>query len=181
MKKILIISSSIRTGRKSHRVALYFQKLLTEAGHAPQLADLKTINLPLLNERLRYLEDPPQNLVDFAAMVKGAEGIIIVTPEYNGGIPPALKNAIDALLTEWQDKPVALCAVSGGSFGGSQVLTSLVFTLWKMGVWLVPASFQVPKISEAFNEQGEPLDPENTGKRAENFLQKFYKHLSMKP
>ncbi len=177
MKNITIISASIRTGRKSHRVAGWFQKLLSEKGYKVLMADLKDYNFPLFHERLKFLENPAENLLDYAGKIKSADGILIVTPEYNGGIPPSLKNAIDVLNTEWHGKPVALVAVSGGNFGGSQVLTSLLFTLWKMGTWVVPASFQVPNVDKSFDESGTPADEEGTGKRADAFLEKFFWHI----
>ncbi len=177
MKKITIVSSSIRTGRKSNRVATYLEQKLRERGFEVSVADLRDYNFPLFEERLKFLTAPPQNLRDYADQIKNAEGIIIVTPEYNGGIPPSLKNAIDVLNAEWQGKPVGLVAVSGGNFGGSQVLTSLLFTLWKMGTWVVPASFQVANVERSFDESGTPSDEEGTGKRADAFLEKFSWHV----
>ncbi len=177
MKKILIISASVRTGRKSDRVAEYFRKRLSAKGYEVVFADLKNYDFPIFHERLKFLENPSDQLRDYAGKVNGADGILIVSPEYNGGIPPSLKNAIDVLNAEWQGKPVGLIAVSGGNFGGSQLLTSLLFTLWKMGTWVVPASFQVPTVDKSFDENGSPADEEGTGKRADAFLEKFYWHV----
>lgn len=177
MKKITVISSSIRTGRKSNRVAAFIEKKLAEKGFTTVMADLKNYDFPIFHERLRFLETPSTALLDFAEKVSSADGIIIVTPEYNGGIPPSLKNAIDVLYNEWHQKPVALVAVSNGNFGGSQVLTSLLFTLWKMGTWVVPASFQVPNVEKSFSESGIPADEEGTNKRVDAFLEKFSWHV----
>ena len=177
MKNILIISASVRTGRKSNRVAAYFNKKLTEKDVAVSIVDLKEYDFPLFHERLKFLDDPQSNLVDYAQKVSTADGILIVTPEYNGGMPSSLKNAIDVLNNEWKGKPVALVSVSNGNFGGSQVLTSLLFSLWKMGTWVVPASFQVPNVERSFDEAGTPADAEGTNKRADAFLEKFYWHI----
>ncbi|RYG29907.1 MAG: NADPH-dependent oxidoreductase, partial [Chitinophagaceae bacterium] len=173
MKNITIISASVRTGRKSNRVATWFEQKLSGKGCLVTMADLKEYDFPLFHERLRFLESPAENLLDYAQKIKSANGIIIVTPEYNGGIPSSLKNAIDVLYDEWHGKPVALVAVSNGNFGGSQVLTSLLFTLWKIGTWVVPASFQVPNIDKS----GTPTDEEGTNKRADAFLEKFFWHV----
>jgi NAD(P)H-dependent FMN reductase len=169
MTNIKIISSSVRTGRKSHRVVLFFKKFLEQKDVNVEIIDLKELNLPVLHERLRYLTDPPGALVSFSEKIKSADGILIVTPEYNGGYPPALKNATDALYDEWKRKPVAIATVSSGAFGGTQVITSLLFTLWKIGAWMVPAMFPVPDIEKAFNEDGEPSDAESINRRAEKF------------
>ena len=107
---------------------------------------------------------------DFAEKIKSADGIIIVTPEYNGGYPASLKNVIDLLYDEWHRKPIAIATVSAGAFGGSQVITSLQFTLWKIRAWTVPAMFPVPNIDKSFDESGNAIDKEATDKRAKGFV-----------
>ena len=171
MPKIIIISSSIRTGRKSPRVVTYFKNYLeTNALAFAEVVDLKDYNFPVFEERLRFQKEPSAGMLDFSEKVKSADGVIIVTPEYNGGYPPALKNAIDLLYEEWHCKPVAIATVSDGAFGGAQVITSLQFTLWKMRAWTVPAMFPVPKVTETFSEAGVPADKEATDKRAKGFV-----------
>lgn len=126
MKKIAIISSSIRRGRKSHRVALWFRQYLVGNNLAEaEILDLAEYNFPLFEERLKLQEDPLPQAVEFAGRISSADGVIIVTPEYNGGYPASLKNAVDLLTDEWRRKPVAISTVSDGPFGGTQVITSL--------------------------------------------------------
>jgi NAD(P)H-dependent FMN reductase len=169
--KIVIISSSVRTGRNSQRVALYLRDFIKNNYVAQvEIADLAAYDFPVFKERLRYLKDPDEKTLQFAGSVRNADGIIIVTPEYNGGYPAALKNVTDLLDVEWKRKPVALCTVSSGPFGGAQVTTSLLFTLWKIGALMVPAKFPVPKVQEAFGEDGTATDLEGTAKRARSFV-----------
>ena len=171
MPHIAIISSSIRTGRKSHRVALYFKNYLETNNLASvEILDLNEYQFPLFEERLRYQEHPSPAMIGFAGKVKAADGIIIVTPEYNGGYPASLKNAIDLLYNEWYRKPVAISTASDGIFGGSQVITSLQFSLWKIRAWTVPAMFPVIKVQETFDENGHPTDKQETDKRASVFI-----------
>ncbi len=171
MTKIKIISSSVRTGRKSNRVVLYFKKYLEENNIAEvEVIDLKEYNFPVFEERLKNLQDPSAVLLAYAAKIKEANGIIIVTPEYNGGYPASLKNAIDVLYSEWYHKPMAIATVSDGVFGGSQVITSLQFSLWKIKAWIVPAMFPVPSVGKSFDENGVPADKEATDKRAAAFI-----------
>ena len=61
-------------------------------------------------------------------------------------------------------------SVSAGAFGGSQVITSLQFSLWKIGALVVPAMFPVPTIDKAFDETGYPSDKEGTDKKAKAFI-----------
>jgi NAD(P)H-dependent FMN reductase len=174
MPQIAIISSSVRTGRNSHRVALYFKNYLEENKLATvEMLDLKEYNFPLFDERLRLQKDPPESALDFAGKIKNADGVIIVTPEYNGGYPASLKNVIDLLYDEWHHKPVAISTVSEGNFGGTQVITSLQFTLWKIHAWTVPAMFPVPRVREEFDEDGNPVDKAAADKRAANFIKEL--------
>ncbi len=171
MPNIAIISSSVRVDRNSHRVALYFKKYLESNKLATvEMLDLKIYDFPVFEERLRLQPNPSASLLAFAEKIKSADGLIIVTPEYNGGYPASLKNVIDVLYEEWHRKPIAISTVSDGVFGGSQVITSLQFSLWKMRAWTVPAMFPVPKVREGFNEVGEPMDKAATDKRAANFI-----------
>ena len=171
MPHIAIISASVRTGRRSHRVALYFQNYFKENNIAStEIIDLKEYNFPVFDERLRYQKNPTPQMLDLSERVKAADGILIVTPEYNGGYPAALKNAIDLLYDEWRRKPIAIAAVSDGDFGGTQVITSLQFSLWKIMAWTVPARFHVQKVQDTFDENGAPSDKATTDKRAKSFI-----------
>lgn len=171
MTKIAIISSSIRMGRNSHRVALFFKHYLeTNQLATAEILDLEKYDFPLFHERLRLQSSPADNVIEFAEKIKQADGVLIVTPEYNGGYPASLKNVIDLLYDEWHRKPIAISTVSDGIFGGSQVITSLQFSLWKIRAWTVPAMFPVPKVKEAFDEQGNPADAAGTNKRAAIFM-----------
>lgn len=174
MHKILILSSSVRTGKKSNRVALYFLNYIKEKniGEA-ELLDLEDLHFPIFNERLRLLKEPPASLVQFAEKIKSADGIVLVTPEYNGGYPASLKNAIDVLYAEWHHKPIAITTVSNGPFAGMNVITSLQYSLWKIGACTVPALFPVPTVEKTFDENGVPADKEATDKRADKFLKEL--------
>ncbi|MFM9945046.1 MAG: NADPH-dependent FMN reductase, partial [Bacteroidia bacterium] len=130
-------------------------------------------NFPIFIERLKNQKEPMASAIEFAKKIKSSDGIIIVTPEYNGGYPASLKNAIDLLFDEWYHKPIAISTVSDGIFGGSQVLTSLQFSLWKIKAWVVPAMFPVPTVKEAFDEKGKPTDTEKTDKRAAAFIKEL--------
>ncbi|OGU60850.1 MAG: FMN reductase [Ignavibacteria bacterium GWF2_33_9] len=171
MFKIAIISSSIREERKSHRLALYFQKYLENNNLAEtELLDLKQYNFPIFEERFKNLKSPSDEVIDFTTKLKNADGAIIVTPEYNGTYPAALKNAIDLFTSEITRKPVVIATVSDGDFGGTQALISLQFTLWKMGFWTVPTRFHSPRIHEHFDENGVPNDAPATDKKTKRFI-----------
>lgn len=178
MKEIAIISPSVRKGRNSHRVALYIAKFLEENNLVtPVMVDLAAYNFPLFDERLKYQEDPSEGMLDFAAKIKSAGGVIIITPEYNGGYPASLKNAVDLLYGEWQRKPVAFITVSNGSFAGTQAITSLQFILWKIGALTVPVSFRIPNVQDTFDENGKPADKTEMDKKAASFVKELLQYV----
>lgn len=171
MPHIAIISASVRLGRVSHRVARYFEQYITahQLGTS-EILDLQEYNFPIFEERLHMQANPAPKTLEFAEKIKHADGVIIVTPEYNGGYPASLKNVVDLLYPEWRRKPVAISSVSDGVFGGTQMIISLQFSLWKIRAWTVPAMFPVPKAQDSFAENGQAMHPEETDKRAAGFL-----------
>lgn len=181
MKKIVIISASVRENRASHRIALFFKNFIEQnLHHQVEILDLEEFNFPIFEERLKYQKNPSQGALKFADKVIKADGVIIVTPEYNGGYPASLKNVIDLLTGEWKRKPVAITTVSNGNFGGSQVLQQLQFVLWKIGATVVSAMFPVPKVNENYEENGTPTDSEASYKRAGIFIQELFWHIEAK-
>jgi NAD(P)H-dependent FMN reductase len=171
MPKIVIISASVRLGRNSHRLALFFNNYITQNALATvEILDLHAYQFPIFEERLMYTENPPANLLEAAQKIKDADGVLIVTPEYNGGYPASLKNFTDVLVDEWYRKPIAIATVSNGNFAGTQVITSSLFTLWKIGALMVPARFSAPKVQEAYGEQGVPVNEALSNKLAKAFV-----------
>lgn len=181
MPHIAILSASVRTGRISHRVALFLKRFIEEKKLATvEIVDLNQYQFPIFHERLMYQESPPDDLLDYSRRIKEADGVIIVTPEYNGGYPASLKNAIDVLYPEWQKKPVAISTSSDGDFGGNQVITSIQFTLWKMHVMTVPVMFPNPRADQSYDESGNPVDKAGTEKRALYFVKELLWYMEAK-
>lgn len=174
MQHISIISSSVRPDRQSHRVALYFKNYLTENNVANvDILDLKEYDFPIFTETLKKQINPSREALEFAKKIKSSHGIIMVTPEYNGSYPASLKNAIDLLYDEWRHKPVAIATVSTGPFGGSQMLLSLQFILWKMKTWSITEIFSVPNVLQNYDETGKPTNKAATDKLAEAFIKEL--------
>ena len=169
--RIAIISASVREGRKSHNVALHLERTLKATSNAVDLLDLKEYAFPLFNERLKLMKEPTAKVVEFAERIRKADGVIIVTPEYNGSFPASLKNVIDLLTDDWKGKPISFCTASGGAFAGTQVMVELLFPLWKIKAWVVPSSMQIPKVQDQFGEDGTVLmDQEGWERRTKVFL-----------
>jgi len=171
MANISILSSSVRNDRKSNRVALYLQHYIQENKLAEsEIIDLIDYKFPVFDERLKLQKNPTEMMIQFSEKIKLSDGVIIVTPEYNGSIPASLKNVIDLLYDEWHHKPIAISTVSSGLFGGSQALVTLQFVLWKMHAWTVPATLPIASVAEAFDKEGVAADQDVVDNLASIFI-----------
>ena len=135
MLKIAVILGSTRPGRVGEAVAHWILDLAKRRDDAEfELVDVADFNLPLLDERLpagfgQYEKEHTRN---WAKKIGEFDGFVFVTAEYNHGIPGALKNAIDFLGAEWNNKAAAL--VSYGSAGGARAAEHLRQVLGELQV-----------------------------------------------
>lgn len=119
--KIAVILGSTRPGRKGEAVARWVHEIAARRADAEfDLVDLASFELPLLSEATvpgaaqRRYERPETQA--WSRAIDGYDGFVFVTPEYNHGVPAALKNAVDVLYPEWVHKAVGF--VSYGADGG---------------------------------------------------------------
>lgn len=181
MEHICIISSSIRKNRFSHRAALYLHGILKNKYHIEaEILDLLRYKFPLFEERLKFLDSPSQDTIDFAEKVRKADGLILVVPEYNGGYPASIKNVIDLLTDEWRKKPVAFAVVSNGQFAGSQVIQQLQFTLWKIMALTVSPALRIPEIETTIDENGIPANKSLMDKKTSSTINELLWHIEAK-
>ena len=130
MLKIAIIIGSTRPGRNGEAVAKWVYEIAQNRSDAEfELVDIKDFNLPLLDEPM-----PPSmgqysksHTKAWAAKIGSFDGYVFVTPEYNHGISAALKNAIDFLFAEWNNKAASF--VSYGGAGGARAVEHLRLVL----------------------------------------------------
>ena len=121
--KIAIISGSVREGRNSAHVAQWVKENSAKFESEDvtfEVVALADYNLPLLDTAAlpgmlnRAYTNPAQ--LAWGAKIDEFDGYVVVTPEYNHGVPGALKNAFDSLAPEWTGKPIVF--VSFGADGG---------------------------------------------------------------
>ena len=138
---IPVIVGSTRRGRQTPKVARFIERRLVERdGIEADLLDLAEYDFPIMEERLRLRDDPPPGLTEFSERVAHADALVIVTPEYNGGYPGVLKNALDYLLPEYRRKPVGIISVSAGPWGGLSALAQLRQVIFSLGALPIPAN-----------------------------------------
>ena len=126
MIKVGIIVGSTRPGRNGEAVARWVQEQAAKRGDAQyELVDIADYDLPLLDEPVppslhQYGMDHTKR---WAGTIASFDAFVFVTPEYNHSTSGALKNAIDFLYAEWNDKAAAF--VSYGSTGGVRAVQHL--------------------------------------------------------
>jgi NAD(P)H-dependent FMN reductase len=156
-----ILYGSVREARQGIKAARFIDDQLCKRGHATYLIDAKVCALPMLDRM--YKEYPkgeaPETMERLAKLYRAVDGFVIVTGEYNHGIPPALKNLLDHFLEEYFFRPSAIVCYSGGSFGGVRAAMQLRMTLAELGMASIPSLFPVPKVQDAFDEEGRAKDP----------------------
>lgn len=160
MYYIPVILGSIRRRRESAKVARFVVQLLAQKPCvSTELLDLKGLDLPMMEERLRFRNDAPPAAQEFSAHISRADAIVIVTPEYNSGYPGVLKNALDYLKDEYKRKPFGIVTVSSAWSGGVLCLTALRQVILHLGGIPIPAILPVCKVQESFDDRGNPVDP----------------------
>jgi NAD(P)H-dependent FMN reductase len=135
MIKIAVILGSTRPGRIGESVARWAYEIARRRSDAEfELVDIKDFNLPLLDEPIppsmgHYSHDHTKA---WAAKIAQFDAYLFVTPEYNHGIAGALKNAIDYLYAEWNNKAAGF--VGYGSAGGTRAVESLRLVMGELQV-----------------------------------------------
>lgn len=172
----LLLIGSTRDGRKSIHAGKFLESKLEEAGHKPEVFDLKEKQIPFLNNRTYADEgEAPENAKLLSEKVNETDCLIIITPEYNHSIPGVLKNALDHLYPEYDDKPFAFVTTSAGGFGGVRGLNHLHDIVLEVGGFPGP-NLPVSNIRDVFEENG-TLSDESYHERVENYIQKVEKHV----
>ena len=126
MLKVAIIVGSTRPGRKAEAVARWVHGIATERDDAQfEIVDIQEFNLPLLDEAMppatgQYSQPHTRA---WSAKIASFDAYVFVTPEYNHGPSGALKNAIDFLFREWNNKAAGFVAY--GSAGGVRAVEQL--------------------------------------------------------
>jgi len=161
-KKIGIIVGSTRQGRISPAIAAW---VAANVAKHPELSaetlDLKEINLPLFDEPTIPTVAPgtSEAAIAWAKTVTSMDAFVIVASEYNAGYSAPLKNAIDYLKFEWQNRPVFI--VSYGFGGGTSAAHQLSEVFTRIGAPQIEPNIAI-LIGDKLNANGGIDDPETT-------------------
>jgi NAD(P)H-dependent FMN reductase len=136
---ITILLSSVRDGRLADTV---LQKVISLIGDKfpVTIVDPKEYVLPLLNLRFYEMKEPEDVFVRLHNIFMKTDGFIIVTAEYNHGIPPALKNMLDHYGAEFTKKACGIVSYSNGAIGGARSAEQLRLVCATLGMPAIPTS-----------------------------------------
>jgi chromate reductase, NAD(P)H dehydrogenase (quinone) len=173
--KILAIAGSLREKSLNRRILKAAAEGAAQAGAEVMLIDLNEFPMPLYNED-RFEENGfDARALEFQRLVRDADAFLVASPEYNGSITAALKNAID-----WASRPsgefprheifqkkfAAIMTASPGSFGGVRTLSHLRAILTSVGTFVLPTEIAVTFAEQKFD--GDRVTDERTKETLEN-------------
>jgi NAD(P)H-dependent FMN reductase len=171
--RILVFYGSYRSDRMGIRLAQFVVEGLRAHGEEAELIDAKAIDLPMLDRM--YKEYPngeaPEALEKLARQIRGADGFVFITGEYNWGMQPGLKNLTDHFLEEWFFRPAAIASYSAGRFSGARAATAWHGTLSEMGMVVVSTTIAVGPIAQTLSPDAKPIG--EGGKALERTFPRF--------
>jgi len=175
---VIGICGSLRTASYTRKVLEIALKGAEESGVKTELIDLKEYNLVFCDGG-ESEKDYPEDVAKLRKKVFDAEGIILGTPEYHGGVSGVLKNAIDLLgFKEFEGKMVGLVGVSGGDMGAINALNSLRNIGRSLHAWVLPSQVSIPQAAREFDSYGN-LRSENLENRLKHVGRRVARFASL--
>ena len=144
---IKVIAGSTREGRFSDKAAAWIaEEIKKQKGVAVEVLDLRDYDMPFFNEPMSpsFKQEPFKNeaVARFTKKIEEGDAFVIVTPEYNHGTSGVLKNALDWVYPEWNNKPVAF--VSYGGVGGARAVEQLRLNTIELQMAAIRNSVHIP-------------------------------------
>jgi chromate reductase, NAD(P)H dehydrogenase (quinone) len=156
--KLIAVSGSLRKNSFNTRLAV----LMSEVAPEGVALDALTLHgIPLYDGDLEESEGIPPAVEKLRGHIKAADGLILVTPEYNAGMPGVLKNALDWLTRPGEEmKPTfgarktAIAGATPGAWGTAFAQAGALINLRQLGCELYPGYLRVSKAGDRFDNGG---------------------------
>ena len=162
---IPVILGTVRKGRASENIAKFvFEQVEKREGVETELIDVLELNLPSddAGEQIKHTR--------FSQACARADGLVLITPEYNHGYPGMLKHALDSNLKEYIHKAVGICGVSAGGFGATRVIENLLPVMRELGLVTIFWDGNFSGAQQLFDDAGNMKDRATHEKRMDKFL-----------
>lgn len=161
--KITIMGGSLRKDSLNLKLLNHLARSFSAQSAQVRTITGEELRIPLYDADLQ----PPQAALALQEILADTQGLVIVSPEYNAGIPSHLKNAADWVSTltpsPFQGLPVLLASASPGAFGGARAHMQWRATLANLGALCLPAGITVPLADKSLAADGTPQDPRTAG------------------
>ncbi|MEO1430078.1 MAG: NADPH-dependent FMN reductase [Cyanobacteria bacterium J06632_19] len=168
MMKIVGIAGSLRNESYTHKVLGIAGQRVEALGVEVEILDLRKMLLPFCDGGDEYPEYP--DVKRLQETVKQADGLILATPEYHGGMSGVLKNVLDLMsFTELSDKVVGSISILGGQSNSNSLNQMRIVMRW-VHAWVIPEQIAIGQAWKAFDKEGKLLD-EKLSERVDKFAQ----------
>ena len=166
--RILAVPGSLRTGSYNRLILAVAADGARAAGADVTRVDLRDYPMPPYDGDLEARDGVPASALKLKELFRASDGLLFASPEYNAGISGTLKNVLDWVsraapgekpLECFRGKVAALCSASTGALGGVRGLAIVRLILGNIGVVVLPDQVAVPRAAEAFDDEGNVVDP----------------------
>ncbi len=164
VKHIKIILGTTREQSMSAKIGLAVKKIADKnMSITTEIINLTDYALPFLYEatapaKRTVITDPA--ILKWSELISAADGFIFIVPEYNAGYPGALKNALDLLYKEWNNKPALFVGHSGGPSGGQNALKQLEEVVLELNMIPIAPKVLIPTSWKALNPDSSLVEKE---------------------
>ena len=157
--RILVLYGSYRSDRMGIRLANFVIEGFRARGEDVELIDAKAVGLPILDRMYKEYTpgEAPAALEELAGKIRGSDGFVFITGEYNWGVQPGLKNLTDHFLEEWFWRPAAIASYSAGRFSGARAALAWHGMLSEMGMVVTSSTIGVGPIAQALSAESKPI------------------------
>ncbi|WP_017931250.1 NADPH-dependent FMN reductase [Robiginitomaculum antarcticum] len=171
--KALIFSGSTRSGSINRKLTGALILKLEDAGFEVTQISLSDYDMPIYNGDWEDKHGAPESAKKLAAHFKSHDAVIIVSPEYNGGLPGLLKNTIDWLtrlgdMKHYHSPVFGIASCTPGAMSGIMCMRQINYILGRLGGEVLPVQCGVGNAGDAFTDDG-LLARDNDIKLAEKF------------
>src|SRR5262245_35984190 len=157
---LTLIVGTNRPDSNTRRVARIVEEIYTQLGPKPHVLDLA--QLPLEIFQPGSYAQKPASFAPFAEAVLKSSGLIVITPEYNGGMPGVLKYFIDMLKfpESFEKRPVCFVGLGAGMWGALRPVEQLQAIFGYRNAFLYPERVFLPHINDLLDDNGKFTDTE---------------------
>ena len=157
--KLAIFSGSTREGSINRKLEAALVPMLAGAGFDVTVLSLADYDMPIYNGDWEETNGAPQTAKVLGKELAAQDAVVVVTPEYNGSLPPLLKNTIDWMtrigdMSQYHNPVWAIASCTPGPMSGIMVMRQLHYILTRIGTQVLEFQLGVGNASQAFNADG---------------------------